>query len=300
MKDWKELFVNRYGKQPDMTDYVKAIVDGATKDYRDAAARAYARTFVSEYGTISKNNGTVIPSEVTGDFRPDNAFFLEWERIVNPGSLKENIAYNRWAKAIEPEREAYDRLAYKKKILHNLKNAIKDRDKNTQEMMELTSRWNTFAKAKILTDTVVYTLSNKFMDIIKKDPTMRKYLPSTLVDNPGTRLSKHFYDAVKNFKENEPKDYQSFFEIPKDYRANDMYTLTIEAERDFKLRGNPEQAKKIGDSLKKKRMEMIKARNQMDLEKKREQRSKAKNKSEKQNKQTSYQRKSNDMGFQRD
>ncbi len=133
-----------------------------------------------------------------------------------------------------------------------------------EKMKELAGKWNSLEEHKLLTPAVNLSLSSKFMDEIRKDPTLERYLPSKLVDNPGTKLSAPFYDEVRNFIHNEKEEYEGFFAIPGDFRTSAMNKLRTDADRDFKLRSNPKKAKIYGQKLREKRAEIEATRNKME------------------------------------
>ena len=156
-----------------------------------------------------------------------------------------------------------EKLLQKKRVLA-VENAYKNHPKAAARMKELAGKWNSLEEHKLLTPAVNLSLSSKFMDEIRKDPTLERYLPSKLVDNPGTKLSAPFYDEVRNFIHNEKEEYEGFFAIPGDFRTSAMNKLRTDADRDYNLRSNPEKAKIYGQKLREKRAEIEATRNKME------------------------------------
>lgn len=267
MKDWKEWFIENKGGAPDLADYMLAILEGPNQAYREAASRALARYYIGKDGSLNPNIGRSIPPDVTKDFSPGNPFFLEWEDKVDKYYLNQNVVYQRWLKESEPQRAQYKAETLKRKRILSVNNAYKNHPEAVVRMKELSEKWNNFDKHKLLSQAVNISMASKFMDELKKDPTLKRYLPERLVDNPGTKLSAPLYDEVRSFIKNEKEDYEGFFAIPGDFRASSMNELRMEADRDFELRKNPEKAKLFGIELKKKRAQLQAARKENFVEK---------------------------------
>ena len=231
---------------------------------REAAGRAYARTFIEEDGSIDPDLGKYLTPDVSMNYNPDNAFFLELEDKVDKFYLDKTLAYQRWFKNSAPHRAMYEAKLLQKKRVLAVENAYKNHNKAAGRMKELAGKWNSLEEHKLLTPAVNLSLSSKFMDEIRKDPTLERYLPSKLVDNPGTKLSAPFYDEVRNFVQNEKEEYEGFFAIPGDFRTSAMNKLRTDADRDFKLRSNPEKAKIFGQKLRERRAEIEATRNKME------------------------------------
>lgn len=198
------------------------------------------------------------------NYNPDNAFFLELEDKVDKFYLDKTLAYQRWFKNSAPHRAMYEEKLLKKKRVLAVENAYKNHPKAVERMKELAGKWNSLAEHKLLTPAVNLSLSSKFMDEIRKDPTLERYLPSKLVDNPGTKLSAPFYDEVYNFIHNEKEEYEGFFAIPGDFRTSAMNKLRTDADRDRNLRSNPEKAKIYGQKLRERRAEIEATRNKVE------------------------------------
>lgn len=262
-EDFKKWFEEKNGKEPSNVDYILAIVEGSP-DMREAAGRAYARTFIEEDGSIDPDLGKYLTPDVSMNYNPDNAFFLELEDKVDKFYLDKTLAYQRWFKNSAPHRAMYEAKLLQKKRVLAVENAYKNHNKAAGRMKELAGKWNSLEEHKLLTPAVNLSLSSKFMDEIRKDPTLERYLPSKLVDNPGTKLSAPFYDEVRNFVQNEKEEYEGFFAIPGDFRTSAMNKLRTDADRDFKLRSNPEKAKIFGQKLRERRAEIEATRNKIE------------------------------------
>lgn len=267
MKDWKEWFIESKGKEPAVADYMLAILEGPNQAYKEAASRAFARYYIGKDGSLSPNIGRVIPPDVTKDFSPGNPFFLEWEDKVDKYYLNQNAVYQRWLKESEPQRAQYKAETLQRKRILSVNNAYKNHPEAVIRMKELSEKWSNLDKHKLLSQAMNISMASKFMDELRKDPTLKRYLPERLVDNPGTRLSAPLYDEVRSFIKNEKEDYEGFFAIPGDFRASSMNELRMEADRDFELRKNPEKAKLFGIELKKKRAQLQAARKENLVEK---------------------------------
>lgn len=263
MKDWKEWFIENKGGAPDLADYMLAILEGPNQAYREAASRALARYYIGKDGSLSPDIGRVIPPDVTKDFSPGNPFFLEWEEKVDKYYLNKNGVYQRWLKESEPQRAQYKAETLKRKRILSVNNAYKNHPEAVVRMKDLSAKWENFDRHNLLSQAVNISMASKFMEELKKDPTLKRYLPERLVDNPGTRLSGPLYDEVRNFIKNEKEDYEGFYAIPGDFRVSSMNELRMEADRDFNLRKDPEKAKLFGAELKKKRAQLKIAREKM-------------------------------------
>ena len=260
--DFKKWFTEQNGRVPSTVDYVLAIVEG-NREMKEAAGRAYARTFIAEDGSIDPDFGKYLTPDISMNYNPDNAFFLELEDKVDKFHLDRNIAYQRWFKNSAPSRPMYEAKLLQKKRVLAVENAYKNHKDAKLRMKGLTNKWESLEAHKLLTPAVNLSLSAKFMDEIRKDPTLERYLPAKLVDNPGTRLSAPFYDEVRNFIQNDKEDYEGFFAIKGDFRTSAMNKLRTDADRDYSLRSNPEKAKQYGQMLKEKRAKLEAARNKM-------------------------------------
>ena len=116
-EDFKKWFEEQNGNEPSNVDYILAIVEGSP-EMREAASRAYARTFIKEDGSIDPDLGKYLTPDVSMNYNPDNAFFLELEDKVDKFFLDKTLAYQRWFKNSAPHRAMYEeKLLQKKRVL---------------------------------------------------------------------------------------------------------------------------------------------------------------------------------------
>lgn len=260
MIDFDKWFMEKNGHAPTLDDYISGYLFEENNIIKDAAGRGLARTVVDNNGSIQPTTGAGIPNTILRDFRPGNTYFLELEKIVSKFDLDRNIPYQNWYKEVEPELDAYKAKLLKKRRVINLERAKLERPKAIERMKDLSQKWENYYKHHLLTNPVNINLSGKFMDELRKDPTLEGYLPVNLVDNPGTKLSAPFYNEVINFINNEKEEYEGFYAIKGDYRLPAMTKLKNDAERDVLLRSNPERAKAFGKKLKENRIARAKNR----------------------------------------
>lgn len=268
-EDFTSWFEERTGKKPSMVDYILAIKEGS-KEVQDAAGRAFARTLIKSDGSIDPEFGKGLSPNVSMNYEPDNAFFLELEDKVDKYYLNQSSTYKQWAEKVAPKREEYQAKMLQKKRVLALESAYANRANSAKEMKELANKWENLERSGLLSQTVNISISGKFMSQLRKDPTLERYLPAKLVDNPGTKIAAPFYDEVRNFIQNNKEEYEGFFAIPGDYRKSAMNKLRTQADLDFKLRGNPEKAKQYGIALREKRMQLESARNREGLQNKKQ------------------------------
>jgi hypothetical protein len=249
-RDWTEWFREAFGKNPTLADYGNAAFEGRTKEYREAAARSYARLFVSPYGELDPDAGKYMPIEFREDFRIESPFFQEWEEKARKTDLKKNAVYMRWYEKTLPEREAYKKVALKEKRIKHYMLAEKYKADNMMHMRSLAKQWTNLYDNKVLTIAQNEYFAAKFMDIIKKDPTTKAYLPDTIVNMPGSKVATPFYDEVMKFINEDKEGYEGFFAIKGDLRGIAMLQLKKDAEQDQYFRKHPKEAKAHADAIK--------------------------------------------------
>lgn len=252
-RDWTEWFRETFGRGPTLADYGNAAFEGRTKEYREAAARSYARLFVSPYGELHPEAGKFLPIEFRQDFRIESPFFQEWEEKVNPVYLKKNEVYMNWYRKTLADREEYKKTALKEKRIRHYKFAVKYRFENIKQMKNLTNQWNKLFDNKILTVGQNSSFAKDFLEIIKKDPTTKRYLPIRIIERPGSKVASPFFDEVRKYFENEKESFEGFFAIKNDYRLPAILELRMEAKRDFEFRRSPDKAKAYAAKLQKRR-----------------------------------------------
>ena len=136
-EDFKKWFEEQNGTEPSNVDYILAIVEGSP-DMREAASRAYARTFIKEDGSIDPDMGKYLTPDVSMNYNPDNAFFLELEDKVDKFYLDKTLAYQRWFKNSAPHRAMYEEKLLQKKRVLAVENAYKNHPKAVEKMKEYT------------------------------------------------------------------------------------------------------------------------------------------------------------------
>lgn len=116
-EDFTSWFEERTGKKPSMVDYILAIKEGS-KEVQDAAGRAFARTLIKSDGSIDPEFGKGLSPNVSMNYEPDNAFFLELEDKVDKYYLNQSSTYKQWAEKVAPKREEYQaKMLQKKRVL---------------------------------------------------------------------------------------------------------------------------------------------------------------------------------------
>lgn len=263
MKQWEDWFAEKYNKKPEIADYMYAMREGDTNVYRDAAARAFARFFVTDEGSLVPGAGNHIADRDlrnNQEYNPYNAFFLEWEDKVDKFHLDNHPVYQKWLKEWGPEREKFKaELLYRKRVM-SIQNAYKDHPNAVERMKQLANKWERYEKRGLLNRAVNLSMASKFMDELRKDPTLEKFLPAELVDNPGTELSAPLYNEIRNFIKNEKEDFEGFFAIEGDFRRSAANKLRTDSERDLMLRNNPQKIQAYSQALKEQRAKLEEAR----------------------------------------
>lgn len=209
-----------------------------------------------------------VPREVRTDLSANNAFYAETDKITrmdredltggglgiytksqtNRMEMYKNLnIYRENAKEAERNKEEKE-AAKRRKISQEKSDLLKPEYK--KKMIGLNQKWANMYKKDILSVVMNTALSTKMVNVIREVPELYSMVPEEIKNNPGTEISKPFYDEANYFLENDKRAIKDIMMDINDPRRAPIAKLMTDTKRDHELRKDPEKAKEYAKIMK--------------------------------------------------
>lgn len=209
-----------------------------------------------------------VPREVRTDLSANNAFYAETDKITrmdredltggglgiytksqtNRMEMYKNLnIYRENAKEAERNKEEKE-AAKRRKISQEKSDLLKPEYK--KKMIGLNQKWANMYKKDILSAVMNTALSTKMVNVIREVPELYSMVPEEIKNNPGTKISKPFYDEANYFLENDKRAIKDIMMDINDPRRAPIAKLMTDTKRDHELRKDPEKAKEYAKIMK--------------------------------------------------